>query len=137
MQFTVRKRRQAPAVIIISLIDVLIVVLIFLMVTTTSKQQPAVKLVLPESKQSKTGASENAWIVTIPNKGEPIFLNSQPITLEKLQERLIEAVQKNPETSLSISADTAAPFGQIIKVMDAAKAANIKAVSAFTKSGAQ
>jgi biopolymer transport protein ExbD len=134
MQFTVRKRRQAPAVIIISLIDVLIVVLIFLMVTTTFKQQPAVKLVLPESKQPKAGVSENSLVVTIPSKGS-LSLGTQPVTLEKLQERLVEAVQKNPETSLSIRADTDAPFGQIIKVMDAAKAANIKVVSAFTKSG--
>lgn len=135
MQFTVRKRRQPPAVIIISLIDVLIVVLIFFMVSTTFKQQPAVKLVLPESKQSNAGASENALVVTIPNKG-PLSLGTQPVTLEKLQERLVEAVGKNPETTLSIRADTDAPFGQIIKVMDAAKAANIKSVSAFTKSGA-
>lgn len=136
MQFSVRKRRQAPAVIIISLIDVLIVVLIFLMVTTTSKKQPAVKLVLPESKQSKAGASENSLVVTIPNKG-PLSLGTDPVTVEKLQERLIEAVRKNPATSLSIRADTEAPFGQVIKVMDAAKAANIKVVSAFTKSGGE
>ena len=136
MQFTVRKRRQAPSVIIISLIDVLIVVLIFLMVTTTSKKQPAVKLVLPESKQSKAGASENSLVVTIPNKG-PLSLGTDPVTVEKLQERLIEAVRRNPATSLSIRADTEAPFGQVIKVMDAAKAANIKVVSAFTKSGGE
>lgn len=136
MQFSVRKRRQAPAVIIISLIDVLIVVLIFLMVTTTFKQQPAVKLVLPESKQAKTGASENAaLVVTIQKKG-PLLFGASPVTLEELQKRLIDGVRKNPETSLSIRADTDAPFGQIIKVMDAAKAANIKAVSAFTKNGA-
>ncbi len=134
MQFTVRKRRQPPAVIIISLIDVLIVVLIFLMVTTTFKQQPAVKLVLPDSKQARTGASENALIITISSKGS-LSLGTLPVSLDTLQERLMEAVQKNPETSLSIRADTDAPFGQIIKVMDAAKAANIKVVSAFTKSG--
>lgn len=136
MQFTTRKRRQAPAVIIISLIDVLIVVLIFLMVTTTFKQQPAVKLVLPESKQRKSGASENALVVTIPTKG-PISLQTTPVTIEELQKRLTEAASKNPETSLSIRADTDAPFGQIIKVMDAAKAANIKVVSAFTKGAGQ
>jgi len=136
MQFTTRKRRQAPAVIIISLIDVLIVVLIFLMVTSTFKQQPAVKLALPESKQSKVGANENALVVTIPTKG-PISLQTTPVTMEELQKRLTEAVSKNPETSLSIRADTDAPFGQIIKVMDAAKAANIKVVSAFTESRAK
>ena len=134
MQFTSRKRRHAPAVIIIALIDVLIVVLIFMMVTTTFKKQPAVKLVLPESKQSKEGATENSLVVTIPSKGS-LSLGTDPVTVEKLQEKLIEAVRKNPETTLSIRADTEAPFGQVVKVMDAAKAANIKVVSAFTKSG--
>ena len=136
MQFTARKKRHAPAVIIISLIDVLIVVLIFLMVTTTFKQQPAVKLVLPESKQSKPGANENALVVTIPAKGG-ISLGTVAVTIDDLQKRLTEAVRKNPETSLSINAEKDAPFGQIIKVMDAAKAANIRVVSAFTKTGAQ
>jgi biopolymer transport protein ExbD len=132
MQFTVRKRRSPPAVIIISLIDVLIVVLIFLMVTTTFKSQPAVKLVLPESKQAKSGASENALVVTIEKQGL-LFLGNQPVTEEKLAERLLEAVKKNPETTLSINADTDAPFGRVVKVMDAAKAANIKVASSFTK----
>jgi len=136
MQFTSRKRRHAPSVIIIALIDVLIVVLIFLMVTTTFKKQPAVKLVLPDSKQSKPGVSENSLVVTIPPKGS-LILDKAPITVDKLQEKLIEAVRKNPEISLSISADKDAPFGQVIKVMDAAKAANIKVVSAFTKGGGE
>jgi len=134
MQFTIRKRRAAPTVIIISLIDVLIVVLIFLMVTTTYKQQPSLKLALPESKQQKSGSSENALIVSI-YKQPPMYLNKDPITLDRLQTRLTEAVAKNPETSLSIRADTDAPFGQIVKVMDAAEAANIRVVSAFTKAG--
>lgn len=137
MQFTIRKRRTAPTVIIVSLIDVLLVVLIFLMVTTTYKQQPAVKLALPESKQpQKAGANDSTLIITIA-KQPPIYLNKEAITIDKLQARLTEAVAKNPQTTLAIRADTDAPFGQIIKVMDAAKAANIKAVSAFTKNGVQ
>ncbi len=136
MQFTVRKRRHAPAVIIISLIDVLIVVLIFLMVTTTFKQQNAVKLVLPESKQAKAGSSENALVVTISKQGVfSLGKEENAVTPDALQEKLIDAVRKNPNATLSIRADTDAPFGRIFKVMDAAKAANIKVVSAFTKSG--
>jgi biopolymer transport protein ExbD len=135
MQFTVRKRRSPPAVIIISLIDVLIVVLIFLMVSTTFKNQPAVKLVLPESKQGKSGANENALVITVEKSGQLLFgADPLPVTVDRLQEKLLEAVRKNPESNLSINADKDAPFGQIIKVMDVAKAANIKTVSAFTKS---
>ncbi|MDB6024538.1 MAG: exbD2 [Verrucomicrobiales bacterium] len=136
MQFTTRKRRQTPTIIIVSLIDVLIVVLIFLMVTTTFKQQPAVKLALPESKQSQAGTSENSMVITIPKQGA-LHLGTEPLTMEKLQEKLIAAAKQNPKLSISLRADTDAPFGQIIKVMDAVKAANIKSVSASTKGSGQ
>ena len=132
MQFTNRKRRQAPAIIIVSLIDVLLVVLIFLIVSTTFKNQPAMKLALPQSSQTKDGATDNpALVVSIPKSG-PLHLGTQPVTFEKLEERLQESAKNNPKTTLSIRADTDAPFGMIVKIMDAAKAANIKSVSAFT-----
>ena len=135
MRFTTRKRRQPPAVIIVSLIDVLIVVLIFLMVSTSFKQQkPAVKLTLPESKQAKAGASETAPIIITIAKQEPyLFIGNRPVTLDKLQAELMAAAAKNPDVSVSIRADEAAPWGKVVNVMDAAKAARLKAVSAFTR----
>ena len=133
MHFVAKKRRQTPTVIIVSLIDVLIVVLIFLIVTTTFKQHPNIKLALPESRESKPGAQENApLIITIPKDGA-LHLGNDPVTLDKLQTRLAAAAQKNPQVILAINADEGAPFGRIVKVMDAAKAANIKSVSAFTR----
>ena len=137
MQFTVSKRRQPPAIIIVSLIDILIVLLIFLMVTTTFKQQPVLKLALPESKQGKAGANEANLIVTIARKEPFLYLGERPITLDKLQTELVAAAAKNPQINLAIRADTDAPFGQIIKVMDAAKTAQIKIVNAFTKTAGQ
>ena len=136
MQFVERRRRPPPAVIIISLIDVLIVVLIFLMVTTTFKQQPAVRLALPESKQAKTGANENTLIVTISKTG-PIYFKTEPVTFDTLQKRLADAVRENPQATLAIRADTDAPWGEVVKVMDAAKAASIRVASAFTKEAGQ
>ena len=137
MKFFTRKRRQPPAIIIISLIDILIVLLIFLMVTTTFKQHPSVKLALPESRQPKAGASESKMEVTIARLEPHLYLGPRPITLEKLQEELLTGAAKNAELSLTIRADTDAPFGQIIKVMDAAKAAKIKQVNASIKPSGQ
>lgn len=134
MQFTTRRRRHPPTVIIVSLIDVLIVVLIFLMVTTTFKQQPAVKLALPQSRDAKSGATADAMIVTIPKQG-PIYLGTDPVTFDSLSARLKAAAQANPQTSLAIRADTDAPWGEIVKVMDASKEAGIKAVNAYLKNG--
>lgn len=136
MQFVTRKRRQTPAVIIVSLIDVLIVVLIFMMATTTFKKpQPAVKLALPESKQAREGTSEKPPLIITVAKQEPFFfVGNRPVTLEKLQGELQDLGTKNAEAVLFIRADQDAPFGKIVNVMDAAKAAKIHQVSAFTRS---
>jgi biopolymer transport protein ExbD len=140
MRFFVRKRRQAPAIIIVALIDILIVLLIFLMVTTTFKQQPALKLALPESSQAqKTGAHETApLVVSIDEKGIlRLGAEERPLTADRLRSELLARAAKEPELKLAINADKSAPFGQIVKVMDAAKEAKIKMVNAFTKEAAK
>lgn len=136
MRFPVRKRKQTPAVIIIALIDVLIVMLIFLMATTTFKQHPALKLALPESSQAKKeGSSQIApLVVSIDMAGDfRLGASPNPISAADLGASLKVESIKNPEVQLAIRADEGAPFGRIVKVMDAANQAGIKTVSAFTR----
>jgi biopolymer transport protein ExbD len=142
MRFFARKRKQAPTVIIVALIDVLIVLVIFLMVTTTFKQQqpPSLKMVLPESSQAqKSGADAQApLIVSIDAKGDLRFgADEIPVTDERLKSELASRAEKDPQLKVAISADEKAPFGQIIKVMDAAKEAHLKTVSAYTRETAK
>lgn len=136
MRFYIRKRRQPPAIIIVALIDILIVLLIFLMVTTTFKQQPALKLALPESTQShRNGTHETPpFVVSVDTNGNfRLGTEAKPVAAERLKEELLAAVAKTPGLKLAISADKAAPFGQIVRIMDAAKEAKIKDINAFTK----
>ena len=136
MRFYHRKRRQPPAVIIVALIDILIVLLIFLMVTTTFKQQPSVRIALPESTQAqKSGAQEQPpLVVSVDPEGNlRLGQEGKPVTIERLKSELLAAVAKTPDLKLAINADKKAPFGQIVRVMDAAKDAKLKIVSAFTK----
>jgi biopolymer transport protein ExbD len=134
MRFSGQRRKNTPTIIIVALIDILIVILIFLIVTTTFKQQPAIKLALPESKQPRAGTAEKPpLIVTIARQEPHFYLAENPITLDRLQETLAARAAQNPEVALTIRADTDAPFGKIINVMDVAKAANIRAISAVTK----
>lgn len=137
MRFSQHKRRGSPAIIIVALIDILIVLLIFLIVTTTFKQQPALKLALPESNQPKLGTSEAAPLLVTIAKLEPHFhLGPNPVTLEKLQNELKSRAASNPDLQVTIRADTEAPFGKIVNVMDAAKAANVKNINALTQQSA-
>ena len=134
MRFTFRKRRSAPAVIIISLIDILIVLLIFMMVTSSFKQTPALKLALPESKQPKQGTSSDTAVVITIGKNEPRFyLDTKLVTFARLQEELTARAKKNPKIAVSIRPDTDAPIGELVRVMDAVKAANIRDINMATK----
>jgi biopolymer transport protein ExbD len=137
MRFILRKKRQPPAVIIVALIDVLIVIMIFLMVTTTfKKRQPSLKLALPESTQAtKPGANEAPPLVVVVEENGNLRYGSDalPVTVDRLKRELLDEVAKNPQLKLTLNADKKAPFGQIVKVMDAAKQANIKSISAFTR----
>jgi biopolymer transport protein ExbD len=136
MRFYVGKRRQAPAVIIVALIDILIVLLIFLLVTTTFKQQPALKLSLPESSQAQKGGANEAppLLVSIDPKGElRLGPDALPVTLDRLKERLQVELQTNPAVKLAIGGDKAAPWGQVIKVMDVARELGIRESKAYTK----
>ena len=136
MHFKPRKHRRAPSVIIVSLIDVLLVVLIFLMVTTTAKtREPALKLSLPESKQAKPGATaENKpFVVSVATNFPYFFVENRPLTIDQLQKDLIAAAQKDPQVKLAIKADKRSPFGEVIKVIDAAKVAQVGSISAITE----
>jgi biopolymer transport protein ExbD len=134
MHFYVRKRRTTPAVIIVALIDVLVVLVIFLLVTTTFKQQAALKVQLPDSTQAKKpGANENPpFIVSIDTNGV-YYVEKMPVTFQQLEDQLKARVAKNPNLALAINADENAPWGKVVKLRDAAAAANVKSLVAFTK----
>lgn len=126
MRFIQRKRRQPPAIIIVSLIDILIVLLIFMMVTTTFKQQPAIKLALPESREAKEGAKEDNLTITVSKTAPFFYLGPTPMALDQLSAELARRAKRAPDTVVTLRADKDATFGNIMGVMDAAKAAGFK-----------
>ncbi len=136
MHFTsFRQRHRAPSVIIVSLIDVLLVVLIFLMVTTTFKKaEPMLKLALPESKQAKPGATDaKPFIILVTTNAPYFYLGENPVTLDRLQSELEAAAKKDPQLKVTIKADKRSPFGEVIKLIDAAKTANVASINAITE----
>ena len=84
----------------------------------------------------KTGISgENLPLrIAIDANGILRFGNEgEKVTLDDVRARLSEEAKQDPSLKLSIVADKKAPFGLIIKVMDAAKDASVKNVNAFAE----
>lgn len=119
-----------PQVMIVSLIDIFAILLIFVIVTTTFKKeekpQPAVTIKLPESKTAAAGAKGAEPLVLTISKEEEIFLDDKKVTLEELAPALKGMMRERPNHQLALNADTQAPFGTVIKVLDVLKEAGVK-----------
>ena len=136
MNFIRNRRKKTPSVIIVSLIDVLLVVLIFLMVSTTFKhQQNSLRLALPSAKAAQPGSADpkTAFSVTVTTNFPFFFLGEKPVTFDQLQKELEAAVSKNPQLSVKIRADRQSPYGEVVRVIDAAKIANAGSIDAITE----
>jgi biopolymer transport protein ExbD len=121
-----------PSVIIVSLIDILAILLIFVIVTTTFRRdQPEIVIKLPESTTATTAPNPIDPVVLSISPQEKIFLDGKEIPIEALGTAISELLRTAPERPLALNADTKAPFGLIIRVIDILKEAGVKNLPAF------
>lgn len=124
-----------PKIRIINLVDILFVLVLFLVATTTfrSEQPAAVKVTLPDAKTAEQLGRENiARVVISVSADNRIYLDGRPIEPPALETALKRARAQNPEVQLQLSADRQASYGTVVTVVDAARAAGIHNLTAFT-----
>ena len=132
MQF-VRKPRRPPVINIINLIDILVVLLIFYIATTVfKKSEPKIKIIVPSSTHATTTTSDLLPSIIYVTEDSKVFLDDAPVDADKLGDLLKSRLAANPNFKVNMKADTKAPFGVIVQVMDAAHAANISDLPTFT-----
>jgi biopolymer transport protein ExbD len=134
MQFYTRKRRNL-FVNVVSLIDILAILLIFFIVSTTfRKKQPQVQINLPDSKEAETSpAPSTEPVVQRVKNSDQISLDDKPVALDQLAAAIQSAREAQPQRGIALQADREAPFGVVVKVLDALKQAGIQDVPAFTQ----
>ena len=107
------------------------------MVTTTFKQQQSLRMSLPASSQAKqAGANENQKTLVVnidPNGVFSLGNDKTAKTFDQIEAELRTQVEKDPQLVLAINADEKAPWGRVVRLRDAAAAANVKSLVAFTK----
>lgn len=119
------RRRPVPTIPIVSLVDIMIILLIFFIATTTfKKEKTQVKITLPESKSlgGATQAPESRVAISI-TKEQKIFLDGQPVDLDKLATAITSLKEAKPGMKLELQADTTAALGVLVKVWDALREA--------------
>ncbi len=107
------------------LVDVMLVLLVIFMVTAPLINQTGIDVNLP---QTRTGAAKDpqpeAAIVTIDAKGN-VHLGERRFTPQEMASQFKAVIEARKPPSVILRADTAVPYGTVMRVMDELRAAGV------------
>jgi biopolymer transport protein TolR len=122
-------RRILSEINVTPLVDVTLVLLIIFMVTTPMLQR-GTDVQLPQAQQSEPKEEERITL-TLTREGR-LYLNAQEIPRARLRDHLAVLV-RDRERVVHFRGDAQIPYGLVIEVMDALKAAGIETVGMITE----
>jgi len=122
-------RRLLSEINVTPMVDVMLVLLIIFMVTTPMLQR-GTDVQLPQAQQSEP-KEEQRVTLTLRRDGQ-LYLYSEQIPRQRWRARLTELARQG-ERIVHFRGDSQVPYGLVIEVMDAVKAAGIETVGMITQ----
>lgn len=115
------------------LIDVLLVLIIIFMVITPLTPK-GLEALIPQPPPPGTPPSQpnDRTVVIIIEKNGSMQLNTEPITFDRLAERLVDVFKTRNERVVFVKADPDLEFQVVAKAIDIAKAAQMDKVGLMT-----
>ena len=124
-----RERRMLSEINVTPLVDVTLVLLIIFMVTTPMLQR-GTDVELPQAAVADVKEAERLTL-TLTREGR-VFLNTEEVPRAALAERLRAVARTLREKVVYFRGDANVPYGAVIEVMDAVKAAGIETIGMIT-----
>ncbi len=93
----------------------LVLLLIFIIMTTAGVQ--GIKVDLPRASTTPSMGGPKTQAVTVNNDGK-IFLNTVPVSLEELEDRLSKHKESNPEFPVVVRGDSLTQYQGVMDVLD-------------------
>jgi biopolymer transport protein ExbD len=113
------------------MLDLAYVLLVIFIIMTTATIQ-GMKVNLPKASPSPSLAQQTTKAITVDNSGK-IFLDTIPVTLPELEQRLQQQKALTPEFPVVVRGDAQAQFQNIVDVLDLLARLNITQVGIATK----
>ena len=127
-----RRIKVTPTFNMASMTDIIFLLLIFFMITSTMVSPNAIKVLLPQGKKQTTVKATARVVI---DKQLNIYAaagseDEVPVTLEELPSVLSAQVNDSTELFVSLYADEAVPYKNIIEILNVANDNHFKMVLA-------
>jgi hypothetical protein len=83
----------------------------------------------PRGAGGGSGTSPDLLVVTVAKVPPNLLLGDRPVTLDALEEEMSARVRANSNLTVTVEADPDVSFRQVVQVMNAAKAVQVRAVN--------
>jgi biopolymer transport protein ExbD len=107
-----------------------VLLVIFIIMTTASVQ--GMKVNLPKASPAPSLAKPQTKAITITNDGK-IFLDTIPVTLPELEQRLTQQKALTPDFPVVVKGDSATQYQSVMDVLDLLGRINITQIGLATK----
>jgi biopolymer transport protein ExbD len=113
------------------MLDLAYVLLVIFIIMTTATVQ-GMKVNLPKASAAPSLAAQTTKAITVTNDGK-IFLDTIPVSLAELQQRLVQQAALTPNFPVVLRGDSATQYQNIMNVLDLLGRLNITQVGLATK----
>ena len=108
------------------LVDVMLV-LVVIFILTAPLLTTSLRLDLPTSAAAQPQEPARAVRLGLDKSGQ-VYLDDQPLALDAVKERLTQIALQYPLSEVQLSADQAAPYGQVLTLMGQAQQAGLSRI---------
>ena len=106
-----------------------VLLVIFIIMTTASVQ--GVKVNVPKAKMSASMAKSHLKAVTVSEAGD-MFLDAYPVTIEQLEQRLIDLKRVNPSQAVVVKGDAHTQYIKVMQILEVLKKTDITDIGLVT-----
>ncbi len=113
------------------MLDLAYVLLVIFIIMTTATVQ-GMKVNLPKASAAPSLAQQTTKAITVANDGK-IFLDTVPVTLSELEQRLVQQRALTPEFPIVLRGDSQTQYQNVVDVLDLLGRLNFTQVGMATK----
>jgi len=126
------RKRKDFFVPMASMSDVAFLLLIFIMLVSLINYRKVIKIEYPEAETAQKVSAEKNFEIWIDHSGD-LYLDGNLTTLSAVEQAIVDAYRKAPDTRIHIIADRNTPFESVHQVLDILQLLEYRVVSFVVK----